>query len=157
DAGLTIDAGGRDDLGIVLGTTTGGMDSTVEYLRGLTAQGPTGAPALLFSNTVSNAAASLCAIEHGLRGPNVTFNQRESSGVAAIAYAAGRIRDGRIPSMRSGGPDRLEEHFFKVQERFGPFSRDEVSRPFDRQRNGFVLGEAGVLLLFETMDAAAAR
>ena len=59
--------------------------------------------------------------------------------------------------MISGGADRLEETFFKVQERFGPFARDEASRPFDRHRGGFVLGEAGALLLFEAADAAAAR
>jgi 3-oxoacyl-(acyl-carrier-protein) synthase len=157
DAALSIEAGGRDDLGMVLGTMTAGMDSTVEYLRGLTAHGPTGAPAVLFSNTVSNAPASLCAIEHGLRGPNVTFNQREASGLAAIVYASGLIRDGRVPAMICGGADRLEEHFFKVQDRFGPFSRDDVSRPFDRRRNGFVLGEGGVLLLLEEFDAAAGR
>jgi 3-oxoacyl-[acyl-carrier-protein] synthase II len=161
DAALTPVAGGTDDLGVALGTLTAGMDSTVEYLKGLGKYGPAGAPALLFSNTVSNAAASLCAIEHGLRGPNVTFNQREASSLAAIAYASGLIRDGRIPAMISGGADLLEQTYFTVQERFGPLARSrdgqEASRPFDRRRNGLVLGEAGVLLLFEAAEAAAAR
>src|SRR5581483_8536042 len=94
DAGLAIGREGRDDVGIALGTLTAGMDSTIEYLKGLVDQGPAGVPALLFSNTVSNAPASLCAIEHGLRGPNVTFNQREASSLAAIAYAAAAVRDG---------------------------------------------------------------
>jgi 3-oxoacyl-[acyl-carrier-protein] synthase II len=161
DAALTPGAGGSDDVGVALGTLTAGMDSTVEYLTGLDTHGPAGAPALLFSNTVSNAPASLCAIEHGLRGPNVTFNQREASSLAAIAYASGLIRDGRVPAMISGGADRLEQTFFIVQERFGPLARSregrEASRPFDRRRNGMVLGEAGVLLLFEAADAAAVR
>jgi 3-oxoacyl-[acyl-carrier-protein] synthase II len=161
DATLTLGAGGTDDVGVALGTLTAGMDSTVEYLQGLTKHGPAGAPALIFSNTVSNAPGSLCAIEHGLRGPNVTFNQREASSLAAIAYAAGLIRDGRVPAMMSGGADRLEQTFFTVQERFGPLARSrngqEVSRPFDRRRNGMVFGEAGVLMLFEAADAAAAR
>src|SRR6266571_959893 len=100
DAALTPGAEGTDDVGVALGTLTAGMDSTVEYLQGLTKHGPAGAPALIFSNTVSNAPASLCAIEHGLRGPNVTFNRR---------------------------------------------------------RHGMVLGEAGVLLLLEAGDGAAAR
>ena len=157
DSSPVVGAGGSDEIGVALGTLTAGMDSTIEYLQGLTKYGPAGAPALLFSNTVSNAPASLCAIEHGLRGPNVTFNQREASSLAAIAYASGLIRDGRVKAMLSGGADRLEETFFKVQERFGPFARDETSRPFDLHRGGFVLGEAGVLLLFEAADAAAAR
>jgi 3-oxoacyl-[acyl-carrier-protein] synthase II len=157
DSALALGAAGSDDVGVALGTLTAGTDSTIEYLRGLTTHGPAGAPALLFSNTVSNAAASLCAIEHGLRGPNVTFNQREASSLAAIAYASGLIRDGRVTAMISGGADRLEEIFYKAQERFGPFARDGASRPFDRHRSGFVLGEAGVLLLFEAAEAAAAR
>jgi 3-oxoacyl-[acyl-carrier-protein] synthase II len=157
DAAISLDAAGSDEVGVALGTLTGGMDSTIEYLQGLTQYGPAGAPALLFSNTVANAAASLCAIEHRLRGPNVTFNQREASSIAAIAYAAGLIRDGRVSAMISGGADRLEETFFKVQERFGPFAKDETSRPFDSLRSGFVLGEAGAMLLFEAAEAAAAR
>lgn len=155
DAALTIDAGGRDDVGIALGTYTAGLDSTVEYLQGLTDHGPTGVPALLFSNTVSNAAASLCAIEHRLRGPNVTFNQREASSLAALAYAVGLIADGRVAAMISGGADRIEETFFKVQDRFGALAR--TCRPFDRDREGFVLGEAGAMLLLEAAGAAEAR
>src|SRR6266581_3482579 len=87
DAGCLPDASGRDDVGVALGTFTAGLDSLVEYLDGLTNHGPTGVPAILFSNTVSNAPASLAAIEFRLRGPNVTFNQREASGLAALAYS----------------------------------------------------------------------
>jgi 3-oxoacyl-[acyl-carrier-protein] synthase II len=161
DATLAIGSGGSDDVGVSLGTYTAGLDSTVEYLQGLTKHGPGGVPALLFSNTVSNAPASLCALEHGLRGPNVTFNQREASGLAALAYAVGIIGDGRVAAMLSGGADRLEETFFKVHDRFRTLSPmrggEEVARPFDRRRNGFILGEAGVLLLLEGADRAAGR
>src|SRR5262249_27382115 len=52
-----------DDIGVALGTFSAGLDSTVAYLRGLAKDGPAGVPAILFSNTVQNAAASLCAIE----------------------------------------------------------------------------------------------
>ena len=69
DSALSLGAAGSDEVGVALGTLTAGMDSTIEYLQGLTKYGPAGAPAVLFSNTVSNAPASLCAIEHGLRGP----------------------------------------------------------------------------------------
>jgi 3-oxoacyl-[acyl-carrier-protein] synthase II len=161
DAGLTIGPDGTDEVGVSLGTYTAGLDSTVEYLQGLTRFGPGGVPALLFSNTVSNAPASLCAIEYGLRGPNVTFNQREASSLAALAYAAAVIGDGRVAAMLSGGTDRLEETFFKVHDRFRALSpmrgSEEVARPFDRRRNGFVLGEAGVMLLLEGADTAERR
>ena len=129
DAGVATGLEGCDETGVALGTFTAGLDSTVEYLQGLTDQGPTGVPALLFSNTVSNAPASLCAIEFGLRGPNVTFNQREASSFAALIYSVGAIRDGRVRAMLTGGADRLEETFFKVHDRFrAPIARRRRGR-----------------------------
>ena len=162
DAGWVTGPDGTDDVGVALGTYTAGLDSTVAYLRGLTKDGPSGVPALLFSNTVSNAPASLCAIEFGLRGPNVTFNQREASSLAALAYSVGVIRDGRVAAMMTGGADRIEETLFKVHDRFHALSPmraggEEAARPFDRRRNGFVLGEGGFGLLLEEAGAASRR
>ena len=167
DAGSVPGASGRDDVGVALGTYTAGLDSLVEYLDGLTTHGPTGVPAILFSNTVSNAPASLAAIEFGLRGPTVTFNQREASSLAALAFAAAAVREERAAAMLTGGADCLEETFFKVHDRFRALSplpnagssgnTIEGARPFDRDRNGFVLGEGGFLLLLESERAAKAR
>jgi 3-oxoacyl-[acyl-carrier-protein] synthase II len=184
DAGYSPDA--NDRTGIALGTYTAGLDSVVEYLSGLTRDGPTGVPAILFSNTVSNAPASLCAIEFGLHGPNVTFNQREASSFGALAFGVGAIRQGRTTAMVSGGADCIEETFFRVHDRFralSPMRGDrqggrveaggtgasrtgagrtgagdtEAARPFDRSRNGFVLGEGGFLVLIESASAAQTR
>jgi 3-oxoacyl-[acyl-carrier-protein] synthase II len=162
DAGRAASPEGSDDIGVALGTYTAGLDSTVAYLRGLVKDGAGGVPALLFSNTVSNAPASLCAIEFGLRGPNVTFNQREASSLAALTFATGAIRDGRVSAILTGGVDRLEETFFKVQDRFRALSPkraggEEAAKPFDRHRNGLMLGEGGFVLLIESFSSAARR
>lgn len=167
DAHLDLPAGGADDIGIVLGTYTAGLDSTVEYLEGLVRGGPTGVPALVFSNTVANAPASLCAIEFRLRGPNITMNQREASSLEALAYSCGAIQSGRAAAMISGGVDALEPIFFTLYDRFGALSpmrsrpsarcRMEASRPFDRRRNGLVLGEGAFTLLLEPLARAASR
>jgi 3-oxoacyl-[acyl-carrier-protein] synthase II len=163
---LFDDAGGTpgDNTGMALGTFTAGLDSLVEYLDGLSEHGPTGVPAILFSNTVSNAPASLCAIEFGLRGPNVTFNQREASSFGALVFSVGAIRQGRTTAMVTGGADCVEETFFRVHDRFralspmrGERGGAETARPFDRDRNGFILGEGGFLLLIESAAAAEAR
>ncbi len=163
---LFDDAGGApgEHTGIALGTSTAGLDSLVEYLDGLSEHGPAGVPAILFSNTVANAPASLCAIEFGLRGPNVTFNQREASSLAAIAFSIGAIREGRTTAMVTGGADCVEETFFKVHDRFRVLSPmrtalggTEAARPFDRDRNGFILGEGGFLLLVESASSAERR
>jgi 3-oxoacyl-[acyl-carrier-protein] synthase II len=162
DAGCVPNPDGTDEIGVALGTFSAGVDSTVEYLRGFAEHGPAGVPALLFSNTVSNAAASLCAIEFGLRGPNVTFNQREASSLCALAFSIGAVRDGRIRAMVTGGADRIDETFFKVHDRFHALSpmrvgSDETARPFDRRRNGFVFGEGGFSVLVESETAARER
>jgi len=162
DAGWAPGPDGSDDIGVALGTVTAGLESTVSYLRALAKEGPAGAPALLFSNTVSNAPASLSAIEFGLRGPNVTFNQREASSLSALAFSVGAIRDGRVAAMTTGGADRIEEMYFKVHDRFHALSPrraggEEAARPFDRRRNGFVLGEGGFVLLLEAAGTAGRR
>jgi 3-oxoacyl-[acyl-carrier-protein] synthase II len=161
DAGWSSGAS-RDDIGVAMGTFTAGLDSTVAYLRGLAKDGPAGVPAILFSNTVQNAAASLCAIEYGLRGPNVTFNQREASSLAAIAFAAASIRDARAPAMIAGSTDWLEPMFFRVHDRLHALSpmhagEEEAARPFDRRRNGYVFGDGGFLLVLESAASAERR
>src|SRR5207248_123845 len=102
----------------------------------------------------------------GLRGPNVTFNQREASGLGALAFGIGALREGRVPAMIVGGADWIEETFFKVHDRFRALSpmrrrrgdcRDEAARPFDAGRNGFVLGEGAFLLVIESRTVAARR
>ena len=161
DAAWSSSASG-DDIGVAMGTFTAGLDSTVAYLRGLAKDGPAGVPAILFSNTVQNAAASLCAIEYGLRGPNVTFNQREASSLAAIAYASAAIRDRRVPAMIAGSTDWLEPTFFHVHDRLHALSpmhagEEEAARPFDRRRNGYSFGDGGFLLVLEGAASAERR
>ena len=62
------------------------------------------------------------AIRFGLRGPNVTFNQREASAFGALAFSVGAIRQGRVAAMVTGGADRLEATFYKVHDRFRALS-----------------------------------
>jgi 3-oxoacyl-[acyl-carrier-protein] synthase II len=150
-----------DRVGVAIGTATAGVHSLVDYLDRLVSQGPTGASALDFSNTVGNAAASLCGIEFGLRGPNVTLSYKEASALSAVTYAAMALDAGRADAMVTGAVDDFEALFFAAHDQFGVLARDagagEASRPFDRRRNGFVLGNGAFLLVLERAEAAAAR
>lgn len=162
DAGLLPpkDAG-ADDVGVVLGSYTAGLHSLVDYLDRLNERGPIGASALDFSNTVGNAAASLCGLAFGLRGPNVTVSHREASGLAAVAFAATLVRTGKCRAAVSGGMDDFERTFFTVHDHLGVLAHDdghgEASRPFDRRRNGFVLGGGAYTIVLEAGESAAAR
>jgi 3-oxoacyl-[acyl-carrier-protein] synthase II len=150
-----------DEVGIVLGTATNGVHSTVQHLHKLATGGPTAVPAMGFANTIANAAASLCSIEFGLRGPNVTIGQKQASALSALAFALSGVRQGRAAAFVCGGTDDFEERFFTVHDRIRVLSPtdggEEASRPFDRRRNGFVLGTGGHMIVLETADGAARR
>jgi 3-oxoacyl-[acyl-carrier-protein] synthase II len=114
-----------------------------------------------FANTIANAAASLCSIEFGLRGPNVTIAQKQASALSAIAFAMAGLRQGRAAAFVCGGIDDFEERLFTVHDRMHVLSPvgggAEASRPFDVRRNGFVLGTGGHLMVLETAEFAARR
>jgi 3-oxoacyl-[acyl-carrier-protein] synthase II len=160
-AGIGDDTIPRDRVGIALGSATAGLHTLVDYLDRLDAQGPIGASALDFSNTVGNAAVSVCALELALRGVTLTLAHREASGLAAIAQAVTTLQAGRADAMLAGGVDDFEQLYFLVHDRFGALATDagdgEASRPFDRRRNGVVLGRGACLLVIEPVASAERR
>ena len=160
-AGLPKLEAGYDDVGVVFGTCTCGVHSTGEFLDRLLDLGPTGAPALLFSNTVGNAAASLVALEERLRGPNTTLSYKEASGLAAAAWATDLVRVGKAGALVTGGAEDIYDLYFEVHDWFGVLSRDdghpEGARPFDVTRNGFVMGEGAFVAVLEDATRAGQR
>lgn len=152
---------GTDEVGVILGSMTAGLHSTVPYLRSLITAGPAGVPALDFSNMIGNAAASLCALEFGWRGPNLTIAQKQASALAALAFAVETLRQHRVPALVCGGADDIEETYFRVHDRFRVLSptdgQAEASRPFAAARNGFVLGTGGHMVVLEAASFAASR
>jgi 3-oxoacyl-[acyl-carrier-protein] synthase II len=152
---------GYDDVGVVLGTCTCGVHATGEFLDRLIELGPTGAPAMLFSNTVGNAAASLVALEEKLRGPNTTLSYKEASGLAAVAFASDLVRAGKAGALVTGGAEDIYDLYYQVHDWFGVLSADgthpEGARPFDVTRNGFVMGEGAFTMVLEDAARAASR
>jgi 3-oxoacyl-[acyl-carrier-protein] synthase II len=158
DARLPADS---DEIGVVLGSATAGLHSTVTHLHSLVTAGPASVPALGFSNMIGNAAASLCALEFKWRGPNLTVSQKQASALSAMAFAADLLEQGRAAAFLCGGVDDIEEKFYRVHDRFRVLSPadggQEASRPFHAGRNGFVLGAGGHMLVLETASSAKAR
>jgi 3-oxoacyl-[acyl-carrier-protein] synthase II len=161
DARTSIHEGGDDSVGVVLGTSTAGGQSTHAFLDALFRGGPTNAPALLFDSTVGNAAASVVAVDFKMRGPNITLSQKEASGLSAIVMAVDLLREGRASGLLAGGVEALYETVFKAHDRFNVMSADTVfSRhlsPFDRERTGWVMGEGGCSLWLEPGDGSGRR
>ena len=158
DADASVLDGGDDSIGVVLGTSTAGGQSTQLFLEALFRSGPMGAPALLFDSTVGNSAASLVALDFKLRGPNLTLSHKEASGLSAIVTAVDLLREGRASALIAGGVEAIYETVFKAHDRFKVMSPErKFSRrlsPFDGERNGWVMGEGGFALWLEPDDGS---
>ncbi len=142
------------DVGVALGTAFGPVQTSVEYMQEYVEKGAALAPPQLFAESVANAPGSHIAIEFGLRGFNITVTQRESSALAALMYAATQIAKGTTKAALAGGVDEVNEMLFSVLDRVGALAHrhdglDECARPFDRRRNGMVLGEGGAIFILE--------
>jgi 3-oxoacyl-[acyl-carrier-protein] synthase II len=161
DAGLAVTPENRDRLGIILGTAFGSTDVAARFVGTLFSEGPHRVNPILVPNTVMNAPAGHAAIELGFRGINTTVNHREVSAETAIAYAAAEIRRGRADAMLAGGADLFSPFFMEIMSRFRMLSpldgRSAAARPYDRRRNGTVLGEGAGILCLESRERALAR
>lgn len=128
-----------ENTGVALGTAFGPVQTSVEYMQEYVARGAALAPPQLFAESVANAPGSHIAIEHNLRGFNVTLTQRESSALAAAMYACAQIVKGTVAAALTGGVEELNEMVFSVLDRIGVLADD--MRPFDARRHGFAAGE----------------
>jgi 3-oxoacyl-[acyl-carrier-protein] synthase II len=138
--------------GVAIGTVFGTVQTSVDYMQEYVAKGAALAPPQLFAESVANAPGSHVAIEHYLRGFNVTVTQRESSALAAAMYACAQIAKGAAPAALIGGVDEVTEMVFSVLARLGALS--DRARPFDRRRDGFTPGEGSAVLVAEASPAS---
>src|SRR5437016_6371739 len=150
DAGIAL----PNSTGVALGTSFGPVQTSVDYMQEYVSKGAALAPPQLFAESVANAPGSHMAIEHDLRGFNVTITQRESSALAAAMYASAQLAKGVADSALTGGVEELNEMVFSVLDRIGALAHPngtagECARPLDRRRNGFVLGEGSAIFVAE--------
>jgi 3-oxoacyl-[acyl-carrier-protein] synthase II len=161
DANLEVTPESAPAIGVVLGTGYGSTAQTDEFFVGMLKEGPEGANPSLFPDTVPNAPASQVSIYHGLQGPNTTFSHNEASGEQALAYAFRLLQEDRAQVVLAGGVDELSFvlfHSFAVLRALSPRNGyEEGMRPFDRRRNGRVLGEGAGILVLEKESGAQER
>ncbi len=145
--------------GVALGTAFGPVQTSVDYMQEYVEKGAALAPPQLFAESVANAPGSHIAIENDLRGFNVTVTQRESSMLAAAMYGASQIVKGSAPAALIGGVEEVNEMIFSVLDRLRALAHaengtEEASRPFDRRRNGMVIGEGSAVFVIGTAGNA---
>ena len=161
DARLELAGDEAEAAGVVVGTAFGNLIESEDFLRGLFAKGPALVNPLTFPNLVLNSAAGYVAIELGLHGPNLTVVRGEASGEAALATAWDTLASGHAEVVLAGGCDELAPVLRQIYGDLGLLSPndggEEWSSPFDRRRNGVVMGEGAAILVLETARHAAMR
>ena len=162
DSGLDLKEEDSSRIGISIGTGLGSSDTVDQFFRSLLKEGPLGAAPLLFQTAVPNAITSHCAIEYGIKGVNITFSHKESSTEMAMTFAYHLLKEGRVDVILAGGGDELSEPLYHVYSMLGALSPGrgkgmEGMKPFDRDRNGIVLGEGSGILVLETLEHAEKR
>lgn len=161
DAQFLVTQENSSRVGVVLGSGFCGLSSSEEFHRGQVLKEFVDLNPILFPNTVPNAASSHVSIEMGIRGVNCTLVQSFCSAEAAILFACDQLQQGRADLILTGGVDELSEFLFRGFSDLRLLATDEGwgerSCPYDRMRNGLVLGEGAGVLVIETEEHARLR
>jgi len=144
--------------GCVIGTGIGGLGSLEEQHHVLIERGPRKISALSVPLMMGNAASAAVAMRHQLHGQTFGVVSACAAGAHAIGTAVGAIRSGSADAAVAGGSEAAltplaEAAFAKM----GAISECGISRPFDRRRDGFVMGEGAGVLVLEEAEAASRR
>ncbi|HSL35684.1 MAG TPA: beta-ketoacyl-[acyl-carrier-protein] synthase family protein, partial [Arthrobacter sp.] len=150
-------------LAVVIGSGYGGLDTTLEQTRTLDSSGPRRVSPHTLTRIMTNAPAAWVSIDVGAKGGARTPVSACASGAEAIAQAADMIRAGAADVVIAGGVDAcinglIISGFAQIRAlstRNG--DPQSASRPFDRDRDGFVMAEGAAILVLEREDHARAR
>jgi 3-oxoacyl-[acyl-carrier-protein] synthase II len=157
-----MDADLRDRVGLLLGSGIGGAETWDSEYPNYLEKGPAKASPLFIPKMLSNTAAGTIAIRSGARGPNMTVNTACAAGASALHVARDLIRTGQADVMIAGGVEAgITGLSISAFAQMGALTRNTdpvtASRPFDVDRDGFVMGEGAGILVLESAGHARAR
>lgn len=161
DAGLTKD-GVQDEIGVVYGSAAGGLNVLLEQQRILTERGLKRVSPTFIQNMLTDTASGHIAIALGLRGPNMAVVSACATGSGAVGEAFETVRRGDAAAVISGGSEAalvplIYAGFCAMRALAQHEDPTQASRPFDRDRNGFVISEGAGALVLEELDHARQR
>jgi 3-oxoacyl-[acyl-carrier-protein] synthase II len=145
-------------IACIVGTGIGGLGSLEEQHVKLRELGPKRVSPLAVPLMMGNAAAASVAMRNGLRGPTFGTVSACAAGAHAIGAAVRAIQSGDATAAIAGGAEAtLTPMATAAFEAMGATSESGISRPFDRRRDGFVMGEGAGILVLEEADSAKSR
>jgi 3-oxoacyl-[acyl-carrier-protein] synthase II len=163
NANLKIDRSNEDDIGVFIGSGIGGLTTLFEQASVLVEKGPDRVSPFLAPMMIADIAAAQISIALGVKGPNMCMTSACSSGSDAIGLAVEYIKFGNAQVMIAGGAEAVINPLGVTsfsQLRALSTRNDEpqkASRPFDKERDGFILAEGAVVLILERLDHALSR
>lgn len=163
DAGLKISPELAPRAGVVMGCGLGGLLTIEESHKSVLELGPRKVSPFFIPMIISNMAPGLISIYHGAKGPNLSVQTACAAGTHAVGQAYRIIRDSMADVMISGGVEStvttLAVAGFNAMRALSTRNDEpeRASRPFDKERDGFILSEGSGILVLEELDRALAR
>jgi 3-oxoacyl-[acyl-carrier-protein] synthase II len=162
DSGMDF-SGDTRRYGVVLGSGIGGLETCEEQVVKLNTKGPSRVSPMTIPRLMLNAAGGNIAIMHGLRGPNYSIATACASATNAMGNAFEHVRNGLCDLVITGGAEaaitRIGMSAFSNMRALSTRNDEphRASRPFDKDRDGFVFADGAGLLVFEELEHARKR
>ncbi len=164
DSGINAEEINKDDVGVIWGAGIGGIQTFTEEVKGFVhSEGVPRFNPFFIPKMIGDIAAGHISMKHGLRGPNYNTVSACASSTNAIGDAYNLIRLGKAKAFVTGGSEaaicEAGVGGFNAMQALSTRNDDPTtaSRPFDKDRDGFVMGEGGVALILEEYEHAKAR
>jgi 3-oxoacyl-[acyl-carrier-protein] synthase II len=163
DSGLDLEGEDKERIGVVLGSGVGGISTFERQHSNLVHKGPGRVSPFFIPMMIVDMAAGYISIVYGLKGPNYTTVSACSSGGHGIGSALRILQRGEADVIITGGTEAsISEMAISGFSNMKALSRrneepTRASRPFDAERDGFVLGEGAGVIILETLDHARQR
>ena len=162
-SGLKIDHNNRDNIGILIGSGIGGLITIADQMKVMIEKGPSRVSPFLVPMMIGDAASAQVSIVLGAKGPNFCAMSACSSGADSIGIAYEIIKRGDAVAMLAGGSESIMTPIgfagFNACKAISTRNDapQQASRPFDAERDGFVIGEGAGMLVLEELNYARQR
>jgi len=163
DSGLALETENRDEIGVILGSGIGGLATTTDQYNTLLQRGPSRVSPFTIPMLIGNMASGLVSMYFNLRGPNFATCSACATANHAIGEAWRIIKMGDAHIMFAGGTESAVIPMgiagFCAMKAMSTRNDDpqHASRPFDKDRDGFVMGEGAGVLVLEELEHAKKR
>jgi 3-oxoacyl-[acyl-carrier-protein] synthase II len=163
DSGLVIDGGNAERVGVIIGSGIGGLPLIEQMDRTLVERGPDRVSPFFIPGLIVNMAAGQVSIRTGAKGPNTAPCTACTTGLHAVGDAFREVQSGRADAMIAGGSEavicELSVAGFAAMRALSTRNDEpeRASRPWDRDRDGFVIGEGAGILILEELESARRR